>query len=799
MTVYDKRAWRAPFDAPARFSAVLAFILFSLYPTLVSSIAAMLNCSDPIGGDRYLLADFTVKCYDTKHLLVLSAAATFGVVYAICIPIAIGFVVAFKSPFACRENRHTLERDIEREARDRHEASIRGLDGVRIDENMEEENMMEEERKAETVVNPFKRKTETGRRIRIDGGEVEMTKLATSTPSGDPEAGDEETEEEEEAKKGQCKIKWRFRRRDVASYQSRGIRTRFGFLFHGYATNRSAIVVSWESLVMLQKLMVTLAGSTISDPYLQILSALLILIISFALLAWVKPYRTSGLNVTAILSVFVLILTQIISIGYFYIESVDDDGLFLPRETMEICVTVLLFCTNIAALIAFFSVFVALVIETLDWCRMRRWKSGRMFEIKTVDNPSSIVVTSDALGQPRALWANPTGVDLVATRDAPQRIASLEGEVAWLWPNAGIAGLNASGEDDFAIAIAVRALPELLVLVDDESSLKTGTEYVYVSRCSERGARDITRASSMQGGGDRAGSSSLQSRRSIFRVPRRMKDVFRISKRFTVFDDVGGVSCCCKSMLRGTTSTQLDDEAARSLAAAAAAATTTDEPQDEYANLAAAALALVRGGIDAEKEERAAFEGDATLHAFHGAALVQGGSGASSAREASPSLLCNSGPAMSLTIASRQVAIEFEPSTQRASTTVVITPDTTEVDAEEWFFGADGLHGPYRLSELQSWAEENHIDYSDDVQRGSAAGAQKCSLIDALVAAGTKRGWYYDDADETTTHGPYAIEQLREWLAEDHFDGDRTCRCGRDGQDLPMAEAVAVQHEVLVV
>jgi hypothetical protein len=117
-------------------------------------------------------------------------------------------------------------------------------------------------------------------------------------------------------------------------------------------------------------------------------------------------------------------------------------------------------------------------------------------------------------------------------------------------------------------------------------------------------------------------------------------------------------------------------------------------------------------------------------------------------------------------------------------------------DEEEWFLKSaegDEASGPHRLSELKAWAEVNHVGYDDDVQRGGgASGATTCTLIEALVAAGTKRGWYYVDADDTTeTHGPYAIEQLREWFAEGHFDGDRACRCGRDGPDLTMAEAVA--------
>ena len=64
---------------------------------------------------------------------------------------------------------------------------------------------------------------------------------------------------------------------------------RLGFLFAGYSTDRSGVVVAWEAVVMVRKLTVALAASAVSDPYLQILVALLILVLSFGATAFVHP------------------------------------------------------------------------------------------------------------------------------------------------------------------------------------------------------------------------------------------------------------------------------------------------------------------------------------------------------------------------------------------------------------------------------------------------------------------------------------------------------------------------------
>ena len=192
-------------------------------------------------------------------------------VYAVGIPVGIGIAVAFKTPIVCREGAgHSEADDMRREERDR-----RSVTTIAVDEGV-------------TALNPL-REPAVGAidgvldGLALEGGGATVTTGAAAAA----EVAATGAERQKKKKKAACKPRWRCRRRARADYHERGIRRRFGFLFHGLSVDRSGVIVAWEMMVMFQKLFVTLAGSTISDPYLQILSALLILIISFGLLTYV--------------------------------------------------------------------------------------------------------------------------------------------------------------------------------------------------------------------------------------------------------------------------------------------------------------------------------------------------------------------------------------------------------------------------------------------------------------------------------------------------------------------------------
>ena len=69
----EKGVWRAEralkmqrdsFKPMRRLTAVMVLLMYSLYPTLVASTTSIFNCTNPIAGKRYLVADLTVTCYE---------------------------------------------------------------------------------------------------------------------------------------------------------------------------------------------------------------------------------------------------------------------------------------------------------------------------------------------------------------------------------------------------------------------------------------------------------------------------------------------------------------------------------------------------------------------------------------------------------------------------------------------------------------------------------------------------------------------------------------------------------------
>ena len=68
MTAADIEEWRSPFAPTQRLAGVAVFLIFSLYPSLVAAIASIFNCTAPIDGVQYLVADLTVVCYEEWHI-----------------------------------------------------------------------------------------------------------------------------------------------------------------------------------------------------------------------------------------------------------------------------------------------------------------------------------------------------------------------------------------------------------------------------------------------------------------------------------------------------------------------------------------------------------------------------------------------------------------------------------------------------------------------------------------------------------------------------------------------------------
>jgi hypothetical protein len=188
-----------------------------------------------------------------------------------------------------------------------------------------------------------------------------MTDCCMCAPPSVRHAQDGEVVEEEETarsapRRKKCVCMCALRSSTPWGFRTASFRERFGLLVVGYDTARGPIVMSWEPLVvMLRKLFITLAGSLLRDPYVQIISALAILVGSLTLQALVQPYESRLLNVLDVGSLFVLVVTQVLSIVYLYLDSLSDVDIEqkgLTRERLSIGMTVSVFylplhCTRI--------------------------------------------------------------------------------------------------------------------------------------------------------------------------------------------------------------------------------------------------------------------------------------------------------------------------------------------------------------------------------------------------------------------------------------------------------------------
>ena len=96
------------------------------------------------------------------------------------------------------------------------------------------------------------------------------------------------------------------------------------------------------------------------DPYVQVTAALAILVCSLVLQALVQPYESTLLNVLDVGSLLVLVLTQIISIVYLYLDSLDENQLPLEMDQsgLEITVTLALSIVNVAVIATLFAAWI---------------------------------------------------------------------------------------------------------------------------------------------------------------------------------------------------------------------------------------------------------------------------------------------------------------------------------------------------------------------------------------------------------------------------------------------------------
>ena len=204
---------------------------------------------------------------------------------------------------------------------------------------------------------------------------------------------------------------------------------------------------------MLRKLAVLLTGSLVRDPYLQILVALLVLVVSCVATAFIQPYEAAWLNAIDTLGLFVLIVTQILSIFYFYVESAE--VLTIDPVALDRIVTAALCALNVAMLSAF---AVGYAIELLG---LRAQCARRRSVVLKVATPAATaaVLAHDGEGRATHFWCHPTGV---AVAQPPRRANELG---IWVWraPNLDVAVSTSE--------------PQLLLAVRNATVLSSGDEF----------------------------------------------------------------------------------------------------------------------------------------------------------------------------------------------------------------------------------------------------------------------------------------------------------------------------------
>ena len=128
-------------------------------------------------------------------------------------------------------------------------------------------------------------------------------------------------------------------------------RKSYGFLLAGYNRERGSIIISWEVVIMLRKLVISSIATLIAeDAYLQICSALALLVLALAMHATFEPYDGDTLNTVETLSLVGLIMTQVVSVLYLYIDSPAAPAGF-KAAWVEGLITTVLIVMNVAVIL----------------------------------------------------------------------------------------------------------------------------------------------------------------------------------------------------------------------------------------------------------------------------------------------------------------------------------------------------------------------------------------------------------------------------------------------------------------
>ena len=270
-------------------------------------------------------------------------------------------------------------------------------------------------------------------------------------------------------------------RRAVPKYLTLEVRERFAFLFNGYSTNRSSFVVAWEALIMVRKLAVTLAGSLIKDPYLSILTAQLIIMISCIATAFVQPYETMWLNLLDTTGLFTLLVTQTLSIVYFYTANATHP--FIDPLYLEVIVTIFLLVLNIVMILIFACIAVSEGIGLREKAEEARSivlrvgdeeEKNAALSASASDNEFETLLNLHVPGVIARFWSHPNGK---AVPRPPKRIEGGEDdeEEVWIWR-------TSAGDGSIPELAVSTSSPELLLPIASTKVLKAGESYRWLNK-----------------------------------------------------------------------------------------------------------------------------------------------------------------------------------------------------------------------------------------------------------------------------------------------------------------------------
>jgi len=143
-------------------------------------------------------------------------------------------------------------------------------------------------------------------------------------------------------------------------------RAMYGFIFLGYEKDSAW----WEILVLARKLaLVAVLVFASSDKFLQSFFALFVLMVAMVAQQYRQPFTKKELNRMELFGIFALVLTQLISMAYFWVDSHGLKKSPSEKESITLWTTVLLLAINVDAVLVFAGhIGVASVSAAKRWC-----------------------------------------------------------------------------------------------------------------------------------------------------------------------------------------------------------------------------------------------------------------------------------------------------------------------------------------------------------------------------------------------------------------------------------------------